>query len=41
MENVSCIGKIFEEMRLRGYDEDQIAKVAGGNFLRVLREVQS
>ena len=28
-------------MRKRGYSEDDIAKVAGGNFLRVMGEVQS
>lgn len=40
MEDVSCIGKVFGEMRLRGYSEEQISKVAGGNFMRVLAEVQ-
>lgn len=39
LENISMIGKIFDEMRRRGYGEDEIAKVAGGNFLRVLDEV--
>ena len=41
LEDISRIGIIFEEMRKRGYSEDDIAKVAGGNFLRVMREVQS
>ena len=36
MEDVSCFSKIFEEMRLRGYSEADIEKVAGGNFFRVL-----
>ncbi len=41
MENVSMTGKIFEEMRVRGYSEEDISKVAGGNFLRVMRKVQN
>ena len=41
LEDISRIGVIFEEMRKRGYSEDDIAKVAGGNFLRVMGEVQS
>ena len=41
LEDISRIGIIFEEMRKRGYSEDDIAKVAGGNFLRVMGEVQS
>jgi len=40
LEDVSKIGVIFEEMRRRGYAEDEIAKVAGGNFLRVFSEVK-
>ena len=41
LEDISRIGVIFEEMRKRGYSEEDIAKVAGGNFLRVMWEVQS
>ena len=41
MENVSMTGKIIEEMRVRGYSEEDISKVAGGNFLRVMRKVQN
>ena len=41
LEDISRIGIIFEEMRKRGYSEEDIAKVAGGNFLRVMGEVQS
>lgn len=37
MEDVSMIGKVFEEMRRRGYTEAEIEKVAGGNFLRVMQ----
>ena len=41
LEDVSKIGVVFEEMRRRGYSEEDIAKVAGGNFMRVLRAVES
>lgn len=41
LEDVSKIGLIFEEMRRRGYSESDIEKVAGGNFLRVMREVEN
>lgn len=36
MEDASCFPKIFDELRLRGYSESDISKIAGGNFLRVL-----
>ena len=39
LENIACLGAVFEEMRRRGYSETEIAKVAGGNFLRVFNEV--
>ena len=39
MEDISCIGKVFDEMRARGYSEEEIGKVAGGNFLRLLDEI--
>ena len=41
LEDVSMFPKLFEELRSRGYSEDDIAKIAGGNFLRVLDEVAS
>ena len=41
LEDISKIGVIFDEMRNRGYSETDIEKVAGGNFLRVMKEVQS
>lgn len=41
LEDISKMGIIFDEMRRRGYSEEEIAKVAGGNFLRVMSEVQS
>lgn len=40
LENVSKIGVIFDEMSRRGYTDDQIEKVAGRNFLRVLEEAE-
>ena len=36
MEDISCFGKVFDEMRLRGYSEEDIVKVAGANFFRVM-----
>lgn len=36
LEDVSRLPLVFEEMRRRGYSESDIAKVAGGNFLRVM-----
>nr|CRY95992.1 hypothetical protein [uncultured prokaryote] len=41
LEDISKIGIVFDEMRQRGYTSDEIDKVAGGNFLRVMRDVQS
>lgn len=41
LEDVSKIGVIFDEMRTRGYSRSDIAKVAGGNFLRVLKDVEA
>lgn len=38
LEDVSRLGLVFDEMSKRGYSCDEIEKVAGGNFLRVLRE---
>lgn len=37
LENISKIGAVFEEMRKRGYSESDIEKVAGLNFMRVLK----
>lgn len=36
MEDASCFCKIIEELRARGYSEEDIAKIAGGNFFRVM-----
>ncbi len=41
LEDISMLPKVFEEMRRRGYGEADIAKVAGGNFIRVFEEVRA
>lgn len=40
LENATKVPAIWDEMRKRGYSEKDIEKVAGGNFIRVLREVE-
>ncbi len=40
MEDIGCFGRILEELRSRGYGEREIAMIAGGNFMRVMRIVQ-
>ena len=39
LENVSLISRIFDEMRRRGYSEEDVSKVAGENLLAVMRRV--
>ena len=39
MEDISKLPKLFDELTKRGYSENQIEKIAGGNFLRVFNEV--
>ena len=39
MEDISKLPRIFDELTTRGYSEDQIEKIAGGNFLRVFNDV--
>jgi membrane dipeptidase len=41
LEDISKFGKVIGELRLRGYSEDEISKIAGGNFLRVMETVQN
>ncbi len=36
MEDISMFGGIFEELRGRGYSEDELEKIASGNFFRIL-----
>lgn len=37
LDDVSCMPLIFDELRARGYAQEDIEKIAGGNFLRVMR----
>jgi membrane dipeptidase len=39
LEDISFMPLVFDEMRSRGYSEEDIEKVAGGNFLRLLRHI--
>lgn len=41
LDNVSEMSVVFDEMRVRGYSENEIEKVAGGNFLRVMKAVRA
>ena len=41
MEDISKLPKVFDELTKRGYSDDKIEKIAGGNFLRVFNEVIS
>lgn len=38
MEDVSMMPKLFDELRTRGYSEEDLTKIAGGNFFRVLEQ---
>ena len=41
MDDVTFLPNITRELLNRGYSEDEVRKVLGGNFLRVLRAVES
>ena len=41
LENVSKLPVVFDQLSEKGYSDDQIEKIASGNFLRVFREVTS
>lgn len=41
LEDVSRLPRLFDELTRRGYSDDQIEKIAGGNFLRVFGDVIS
>ena len=41
LEDVSKLPVLFDELSRRGYTDDQIDKIAGGNFLRVMGDVIS
>lgn len=36
MEDISLLPRLFEELRSRGYSEDDLEKIAGKNFFRIL-----
>lgn len=40
MEDISRFGLVFDEMRARGYSENEIEKVASANFFRVMQACQ-
>ena len=39
LEDISMPPRVFDQLTLKGYSEDQIEKIAGGNFLRVFNDV--
>ena len=41
LEDISKLPMVFDELTKRGYSDDQIEKIAGGNFIRVFNEVIS
>jgi membrane dipeptidase len=41
MEDVSYFYKIINELRSRGYSEEDLDKIAGGNFFRVMQQNQA
>lgn len=40
LEDAACFPAIFAELMTRGWSEDDLEKLAGGNMLRVMREVE-
>jgi membrane dipeptidase len=40
LEDVSCYPELFQELADRGYTDEDLAKVAGRNLLRVMRDVE-
>ncbi len=41
LEDISKLPGVFDELSRRGYSDDEIEKIAGGNFLRVFNDVIS
>ena len=41
MEDISMLPKLFDELRSRGYTEEDLIKIAGENFFRILAEAES
>jgi membrane dipeptidase len=40
LEDVSRYPAVFEELASRGYSEDDLARIAGRNVLRLMREAE-
>jgi membrane dipeptidase len=40
LESVNKFPRLLEELARRGWSDDELAKVASGNILRVLREAE-
>ncbi len=40
LEDVSCYPRLFEELRRRGYSDDELRRIAGLNLLRVMRDAE-
>jgi membrane dipeptidase len=41
MEDVSKLPNLVRELARRGYSEDDLVKILGGNLLRVMRQVEA
>ena len=41
MEDISLLPRVTERLRREGYSERDIAKIMGGNLLRVMRQAQA
>jgi membrane dipeptidase len=41
LADVSTYPAVFQELRDRGYTDDELRKVAGGNVLRLMREAEA
>jgi membrane dipeptidase len=41
LEDVSCYPALFAELAARGYSDEDLAKVAGRNVLRVMRAAEA
>jgi membrane dipeptidase len=39
--DVSTYPLVFEELRARGYSDDDLRSIAGGNVLRVMRSAEA
>jgi len=41
LEDISCMGLLFDELRRRGYSEKEIERIGGGNLMAVFERVVS